>query len=223
VIVCIGAYLALQLGLIKGQGYLFPALNLVASIAVLISLTRDYNPYSTFIEIAWSVISVIGMARIYIVHRYILLSAEETEVARRLFPSLKKDRARRLVRLGRFVDAPAGEVLTVQGQPVVNLAMVLSGLCDIERGGAQVASVSAGALVGELTLSSGAPATATVRTVAPSRLYLVARARLVEALRRDPDAMADMERSVAGDLRLKLTETTTRLSGMMEGRGSPPR
>ena len=48
----IGAYLSLQLGLIRGNGYLFPAVNLAASMAVLISLTRDFNPYSVTIEIA---------------------------------------------------------------------------------------------------------------------------------------------------------------------------
>lgn len=31
----VGAYLALQLGMLKGDGYVFPSINLVASLAVL--------------------------------------------------------------------------------------------------------------------------------------------------------------------------------------------
>jgi len=218
----VGAYLSLQLGLIKGDGYLFPALNLCAASAVLISLTRDFNPFSMTIEISWCVISIIGMARLYLVHRFITLSEEEAEVARRIVPGLKKDRARKLLRLGRFVDAPEGEVLTTQGEPVREVAMVLSGVCHIERGTKHVASVTMGALVGEMTLASGAPATATVRTATPSRLFLIRRDALLGFLRRNPDAMAEMERSVAADLRLKLAETTERYSGMITGRDTPP-
>ena len=218
----IGAYLSLQLGLIRGNGYLFPAVNLAASMAVLISLTRDFNPYSVTIEIAWCTISIIGITRLYIVHRFIMLSPEEAEVAQRIVPGLKKDRARRLLRLGRFVDAPEGQVLTTQGVPVRDVAMVLNGLCHIERGGRHVASVSVGALVGEMTFASGAPATATVRTATPCRLFLIGREPLVGFLRRNPDAMAEMERSVATDLRTKLAETTERYSGMMTERDTPP-
>jgi hypothetical protein len=217
----IGAYLSLQLGLIKGDGYLFPALNLCAASAVLISLTRDFNPFSVTIEISWCVISVIGIARLYLVHRFVTLSNEEAEVARRIVPGLKKDRVRRLLRLGRFVDTPEGEILTVQGEPVREVAMVLSGLCHIERGTTHVASISVGALVGELTFATGAPATATVRTATPCRLFLIQREALLGFLRRNPDAMADMERSIAGDLRLKLADTTDRYSGMMAERDKP--
>lgn len=216
----VGAYLALQLGQLKGDGYVFPSINLVASLAVLVSLTRDFNPFSVTIEICWSVISVIGIARIYFVHRFIRLSDEEAEVARRIFPSLKKDRARRFLKLGRFIDAEDGKVVTTQGQPVVDVAMVLNGLCHIERGGSHLASISVGALVGEMTLSNGAPATATVRTVGPTRLFLINRTALLGFLQRNPEAMADMERSIAGDLRLKLTDTSARLSSAMEGRGN---
>ncbi len=218
----VGAYLALQLGFLKGDGYVFPALNLVASLAILVSLTRDYNAYSVTIEICWAAISIIGITRIYVVSRYIRLSAEEAEVARRIVPSLKKDAVRRLLRIGRFADVADGHVLTVQGEPVRDIAMVMSGICHIDRGGRLIASVSAGALIGEMTLSTGGPATATVRTAGPARLFLIDRAALVAFLQRNPEAMADVERSVAGDLRLKLAETSTRLSNAMGDQGASP-
>lgn len=223
VVLYVGAYLALQLGLLRGQGYLYPTLNLIASGSVLISLTRDFNPFSATIEICWVTISIIGISRIFIVHRFISLSDEQAEVARRIVPSLKKDRVRRLMRLGRFVDAPEGTVLTVQGEAVADLVMVMDGLCSIDRGGLHIGSISVGALVGELTLFSGAPATATVTTVTPSRLFLIERKALLAFLVRNPDALADMERSVAGDLRMKLTETTTRLSTVMAEGGAASR
>lgn len=216
----VGAYLALQLGLLKGDGYIFPSINLAASLAVMVSLTRDFNPFSVTIEICWSIISIIGIARIYLVSRFISLSEEEAEVARRIVPSLKKDRAKKLLKLGQFVDAEEGRVLTKQGEPVVEIAMIMNGMCAIESGGAHIASISIGALVGELTLSTGGPATATVRTVVPSRLFLINRTALLKFLQQNPEAMADMERSIAGDLRLKLTDTSTRLSTIIESRST---
>jgi hypothetical protein len=91
----IGAYLALQLGLIRGNGYLFPTLNLFASVSILISLTRDFNPYSTLIEIAWSTISIIGIARLFYFQRVIKFSNDQAEAVRLIAPTLKKDMALR--------------------------------------------------------------------------------------------------------------------------------
>jgi len=218
----VGAYLALQLGLLKGQGYAYPTLNLIASSSVLISLLRDFNPFAATIESCWVIISLIGISRIYIVQKFINLSPEEAEVAWRIVPSLKKDRARKLLKLGRFVDAPAGTVLTVEGMPVVDVAMVMSGVCHVDRNGLHIGNISVGALVGELTLVSGAPATATVRTAEPGRLFLIDRKALLGFLQKNADAMADMERSIAMDLRLKLTDTTTRLSSFLGERSVPP-
>lgn len=214
----VGAYLTLQLGLIKGDGYLFPSVNLVAALAVLASLTRDFNIFSVSIEICWAVISLIGIVRIYVVHRFINLSEEEVEVARRIVPSLKKDMVRKLLKLGKFVDVDEGYLLTNQGEPVTNVAMIMDGVCQIERGSQPIATISVGAMVGELTLSSGAPATATVRAMGPARLFLIGRSSLWGFLQRNPEAMADIERSIAGDLRTKLADTTVRLSGAMEER-----
>ena len=100
--------------------------------------------------------------------------------------------------------------------------MVPSGVCHIERGTKHVASVTMGALVGEMTLASGAPATAPVQTATPSWLFQIRREVLLGFPQRNPDAMAEMERSIAVDLRLKLAETTERFSGMITERDTPP-
>ena len=215
VVLYIGSYLCLQLGLVKGEGYLYPFLNLCASSSVLISLSTHFNPYSAVIESSWIAISLIGMARIYYVHHYIRLTDEEAEVVRRLVPGLKNDRARQFVRLGRFVAAEPGLVLAAEGEPVPALAMLLGGRAAIVRGAAAVAEVGAGALVGELTFATGAPATATVRVSAPGRVWLAATEGLLRHLARNPDVAGEMERSIAGDLRAKLVMTTDLLSARM--------
>ena len=52
----LGSYLSLQLGLIRGDGWLFAALNLAASLSLIISLTAQFNLYSMMVEVAWAVI-----------------------------------------------------------------------------------------------------------------------------------------------------------------------
>ena len=49
-------YLSLQLGLIRGDGWLFAALNLAASLSLILSLTAQFNLYSMMVEVAWAVI-----------------------------------------------------------------------------------------------------------------------------------------------------------------------
>ncbi len=212
VLVYIGAYLALQLGVIRGDGYAFPALNLAASLAVLVSLGQHFNPFSATIEIAWTVISVIGMTRLYLVSRYIRLDPEEQMVATTLIPGLTKDRALSLLTLGRFSDVAAGTELAREEAPLADLSLVIDGLCRIDRGGLTVATIRNGALVGELTYATGRPATASVVAEVPTRVFQIDCVALRAFLPRNPDIAREMEMSISGDLRDKLIDTTRRLA-----------
>ena len=212
----ISAYLALQLGFIKGDGYQFPTLNLIASSAILVSLTRDFNPYSAAIEIAWTTISIIGIARLYFVHRFIKLTKEQAEIAQYIAPGLKKDRLQKLLRLGRAVEVEAGHIVAVQGQQVTDFAILVDGHCHFEKNGFHIASATKGTLLEYLPFAYSVAAVATVRIVSPSRLFLIDRGHLQAFLRRNPDAMIDIERCIAVDVGNRLAETTERLSAHME-------
>ncbi len=219
VVFYIGAYLCLQLGLIRGDGYLFPVLNLIASGSILVSLSQNYNPFSAFIETAWVTISLIGITRIWFVARYVNLSPEEQQVANTLTPGLKKDRVKRLLRLGRFLDAAPELRIAEEGRPLKDLTLLITGHCRIERGSQTVALLRDGALVGELTYATGAPATASVVVAEPSRLFQVDCAALRAFLLKNDDIAAALEGSITVDLRRKLAETTRRLSE--HGTGKP--
>lgn len=212
VLIYVSAYFCLQIGVLKGDGYTFPLLNLVASASILISLSQDFNAYSATVEIAWSAISIIGLTRIYLVHRLIQLNEEEGRVAGILIHRLKKDRARKFLKLGRFDNAPVGTVLAEEGKPVQNFTVLLGGRCRIERGGVEVASLGAGALVGELTYASGAPATASVFVDVPARLFQIDCEVLRRFLANNPDVEMEMELNSASDIREKLSATTMKLS-----------
>ncbi len=217
VTICVSAYFCLQIGVLKGDGYSFPLLNLVSSACILVSLSQDFNAYSAIGEIAWSAISIIGLTRLYLVHRLIRLNDEESTVAGILIHRLTKDRARKFLNLGHFEDAPAGTVLAQEGKPLDFFTVILGGRCRIERDGTEVATLGAGALVGELTYATGAPATASVFVDVPSRLFRIDCDVLREFLANNTDVDVEMELNSAIDVRAKLAATTLKLSRLQPG------
>jgi hypothetical protein len=73
----LGSYAALQTGFLRGQGYLYPAINMAAAACVLISLANNFNLSSAIIQISWIVISVIGIARMYYVQSRLTFTDNE--------------------------------------------------------------------------------------------------------------------------------------------------
>jgi hypothetical protein len=207
----LGSYLALQLGLIRGDGYAYPILNLLAAAGILASLLEAFNLYAAVGEIAWIAISVVGILRLYLVRR-LRLTKEEAAAVAVLAPGLARDRARRLLRLGTWVDADPGRVLAVEGRPVEALTFVAGGRCAIEVGGVPVAAIGTGGVVGEMTVLTGAPATATVVVEVPGRLLVIEAQALRSFLARNGDIQLELERTFAGDLRRKLALTTRALA-----------
>jgi len=206
----LGSYLALQLGLIRGDDWVFPSFILAAALCMIVSLTARFNPFSMLVEVSWAVISGIGLIRLYIIHKY-SFSAEEQAAAKRLGPGLAKDRVRKLLSLGNWSNMSPGHVLTREGLPVTHLIYVASGICRIEIVGRKVASIGAGGLIGEMTYHTGEPATATVVVDAASRILAFEREALDSFLDRNEDIRTALEQSIAGDLRQKLAITTQTL------------
>src|SRR5262245_10762904 len=146
----LGSYLALQLGLIRGDGWLFPSLILGASLSLILSLMgARFNPYSVMVESAWATISVIGLIRLYIIHKY-SFSDEDQAAAKRLGPGLAKDRVRKRLSLGNWSDVSSGHILTREGRPVTHLIYIGSGVCRIQIDGTNVATIGSGGLIGEM-------------------------------------------------------------------------
>jgi hypothetical protein len=208
----LGSYLALQLGLIRGDTWVFPTFILAASLSMILSLMTRFNPFSMMVEVAWAVISVIGLVRLYIIYKYFRFNDEEQAAAKRLGPGLAKDRVRKLLSLGNWSDVSPGHVLTSEGRPVTHLIYVASGVCRIQIDGTIVATIGTGGLIGEMTYHTGQSATATVIVDAASRILAFERVALEAFLDRNDDIRGALEQSIAGDLRHKLAATTQTLA-----------
>ncbi len=91
-----------------------------------------------------------------------------------LFSRLGKREIERLGQLVDEIDVPGGHVLMRQGDRGSEMFVLASGRVRVERDGKVLAERGAGEVLGEIALLSEGPRTATVTTVGPARLFVVA-------------------------------------------------
>lgn len=207
----LGAYAALQSGLLSGAGYAYTVLNLVGAALVLVSLLAEWSLSSAIIQVSWIVISLVGLVRLYIRHRRLRFSEEEQRLVEACFATMPRLAARRVLDLGVWFDAPEGYALTAEGMPVENFHFVIRGGADVRVGGMKIAQVHGGSTVGEMGCLSHAPATACVEINQPSRLFRIRSDDLARMVRRDAEVKPHLEYAFAHATRQKLVDTNAAL------------
>lgn len=90
-----------------------------------------------------------------------------------LFSGLDGRELERIAQLMDEVDVPAGKVLMRQGELGAEMFIVLSGRFNVERDGRSLGERGRGDTLGEISLLSEGPRTATVTAADPSRLLVV--------------------------------------------------
>jgi hypothetical protein len=126
-------------------------------------------------------------------------------------PTLEPAEARRLLLAGRWVDAPAGTLLAKAGEPVPDLAFIVSGDIEIRVGSQVVGHCGPGSFVGEISVSTGGPATASAVAVTPVRYLAFER----EFLRKLLDKSGEIGRAVELAFRAGLREKLVRANETM--------
>jgi hypothetical protein len=204
VVIYIAAYGLLQAGVLRGTGYAYPALNLAASLLLLVSLSQTFNLSAALVQGCWVVISLFGLARRTLRDRRVRMTPEEDALATAAFPRLGREQARRVLDTGFWRNMAPGEVLTREGAPVTTVYHISRGAVDVEQGGVPVARLERG-FVGEIQGLRQGPASATVRVVAPLRCYAFSAAALAALLARDSDLRAAVQDDLHRDTARKLT------------------
>ncbi|MGE3773119.1 MAG: Crp/Fnr family transcriptional regulator [Gammaproteobacteria bacterium] len=138
------------------------------------------------------------------------LSADEALLKRGLFADLDAVNFGRLLRIGEWVELPRGTVLTREGATVETFYVIADGLAEVEVRGHVVSILQNGSFVGEMSLLTNAPASATVTTLAICRVFRVDQHQLVALLSRHPEIRAGLDRTIGRDLVRKLKGTRGR-------------
>lgn len=136
-----------------------------------------YGIYASDLSIAlwetgFTVVNLVQLGLLLHEKRRINLTDEERELHRALFSDMTLLDFSRLVRTGTWVVAPAGTVLTRQGETVVRILLISEGAASVEKDTKVVAYCKRGDFVGEMAFVSGNPATASVNCITPTR-YLM--------------------------------------------------
>src|SRR5215471_2049217 len=121
----------------------------------------------------------------------------------RLFAELSHES---LVKLGsclKIAEFPASEVIVREGAPGVSMYIIKSGLVEVRKKDPTtgidflVAKLSDNAAVGEMSLLTGKPRTATVTTVQPTVVYTLSRADFRNLLTHHPEISLGLARIMA--------------------------
>ncbi|WP_299724408.1 cyclic nucleotide-binding domain-containing protein [uncultured Tateyamaria sp.] len=218
----LGSYGLLQLGVLKGNSYTYAAMNLMAAALVLVSLFRNWNLFSAIIQISWITLSVVGIARVWVMSNMLRFSDEEQELLKTRFPALRAIEAKKLMDAGTWHNGDAGDALTQQGEPVEALTYLAEGGVDIDVGGQIIAQVGPGQFIGEMACMTSGPASASVRLNQPTRFFSAPSDALRRLVRRNPDIAPHLDLAFSGNIRSKLMATNTVLEQTMKARETVP-
>lgn len=134
------------------------------------------------------------------------LNDDEEQFASGPLAGLGRADARRFLDQGMWVSGRAGDTLTREGDRVGALTWLATGAADVIAGGAKVGTVGPGQLVGEATILSTEPATATVRLTEDARFWCAPARPLTAYLAAQPRTRAALERGFSISLKDKLKQ-----------------
>ena len=115
-----------------------------------------------------------------------------------------------LLRAGRWRDVREGEVLAVAEQVLGRLIWLSAGAARVFRGEAELARIGAGQFIGEVTVLSGAPATASVAMVAPGRVFEIEAEALKRLMARDDAINAAVHLAITSAMGQRLRDANRR-------------
>ena len=125
------------------------------------------------------------------------------------FADLADADLQRIAGLASEVSVPAGKVLVREGDWSYELLAIEEGTAEVVRGGARVAELGPGDVVGEIGVMDAVPRTATVTAGSPMLLITLDRWDVKKLVRQAPDAI-DHLRAVAEERRRHDAEVSAR-------------
>jgi CRP-like cAMP-binding protein len=118
-----------------------------------------------------------------------------------LFAKLKRHDLERVGALADEVDLPANHVLMRQGDRGSEMYVLARGKATVERDGRRLRDLGPGSAIGEMSLLSEGPRTATVTLTEPSQLFVLAHREFHTLLDEMPSMRLAILESVAEKLR----------------------
>jgi CRP-like cAMP-binding protein len=114
-----------------------------------------------------------------------------------LFSHCNKKQLASVAQLADLVDVPAGREVVTEGESGQEFLIFVEGAGEVRRKGRRIDTVGPGDFVGEMSLLSGAPRNASVRTTSPTTLLAVTGRAFWGLLDQSPDIQRAVLKAVA--------------------------
>ena len=163
-----------------------------------------HDPVGIFWETTFTLVNIGQLALIKYRNLSTRLSEDDMEFYQRLVPELEIYQVRRLLQTGKWQTAERGTELTRQGEIVSHLVYIKSGKVDVTVDGKPVGSCGANSLIGEISISTGAPASASVIVREPVHYLALERQALHKVMHSDADILRAIEHSLRRNLEATL-------------------
>lgn len=190
-------------------------LRVVAILGFLLqALYLALTTSGLYTDIQWALIFVLinlAMLARMTMARSLELPPADRALLRRVLPGLADPQLARLVAVAERREIAAGDELTLQGAAVDRLYFLLGGAADVAIDGVEVARVSPGGFVGEMSFLTGNPASATVRMAFAGAALVFRRAELERLFSRDEEMRAAFQTLIGADLVDKMSRANQAL------------
>ena len=163
-----------------------------------------HDPVGTFWETLFTLTNVAQLAIIAYRNRTARFTPDERAFYDTAVPTLEAADARKLIAAGRWLTAESGTVLTREGEDAPMLAFIVSGEVDVSVNGRKVGECGPGSFVGEISVSSNMPASATATVRTPVRYLGFDRPFIVQTLEKQSEIGVALELAFRHGLRDKL-------------------
>ncbi len=162
------------------------------------------DPIGTFWEGIFTGVNIAQITLITLRNRSSRFNLEEQTFYAQVVPTLDPYQVRRLMDTGVWLDGEPGTELTRQDEVVSHLVFLKSGRVTVLVNNNAVGYCTAGNLIGEISIRTGKPATATVIATEPVRYLALERNALHRLMKADSDIAHAIDVGNRLDLETKL-------------------
>lgn len=181
-------------------------LNVLAGVAFIVYFATGTPP--AWAPVGWNTlflaINFVQIWRLLLERRPVRLTAEELALYQLAFRGITQQEFARLLAIGRWEEAEAGDRLVEQGVDLDRLLVIHTGAADVVAGGDRVAQLRPGQLVGEMAFLTSTKTSAAVVATAPTRFLALPTSPLRALFKAHPELRAGMQMLIGSDLVAKL-------------------
>jgi hypothetical protein len=188
-----------------------PALRLMTAIIAVVVFAITFvssghiNRTSFALSSLFLALNVFQILLILWELRPVALQGETRMLHDFVFPNLTASAFNSLMRFAQWRDGQPGDILAVQGTRVTEIIVLLAGNAEVERDGQRVATLGAGAIIGEIGSLSAQPFSSTIRLAEHSRYLAWKKDALDHFFACHPSIASGFERAFIS--RLEVTPT----------------